>query len=391
MKPSSGFFASSRTLFPKIMKSTWASGAYLFAFGGGSVAELPRAQIRHSKVEASRKQYASLQAGRGIAACFVALMHAAGYIDSDTRYWQHTGFARAFQGGALGVEYFFVLSGAVILLAHRRDIGRPETIASYLWKRFRRVYPIYWIILTVVVLEYMLRPSVGAAYQRSPWVIISGYLLVHIHLMDANLPVAWTLFHEILFYLVFVACLFRRNLGIIVFSAWGLLSLAACFLRLPPYLHDYLFSPLHLLFLFGMLDTWLLLNRSVRHALSFALAGVAVLTLTWVWVCFRTPLTTAQELLAGSGAALAVLGFAALEKQNRLNVPTPLQLLGDASYSIYLVHYPFLMALAPITYKVWTHARGPVIIPFLMMAVLAIGVGWLVHLWIERPLLRWMA
>ncbi len=320
----------------------------------------------------------------------MALMHAAGYIDTDQRYWQHSGFSKSFLGGSLGVEYFFVLSGAVILLAHRRDIGRPNAIASYLWKRFRRVYPIYWIILTVVVLEYMMRPSVGAAYQRSPWVIMSGYLLFHIRSMDVNLPVAWTLFHEILFYLVFVACLFRRNLGIIVFSAWGLCSLAACILRLPPYLQDYLFSPLHLLFILGMVDTWLLLNRSVRHALSLGLLGVAVLTSTYVWVCLRAPLTTAQELLAGFGAALAVLGFAALEKQNRLNVPRPLQLLGDASYSIYLVHYPFLMALAPITYKVWTHARGPVTVPFLVMAVLTIAAGLLVHLWIERPLLRLM-
>jgi exopolysaccharide production protein ExoZ len=322
----------------------------------------------------------------------VALLHAAGYIDTDRRYWQHSGFSQPFLGGSLGVEYFFVLSGAVILLAHRKDIGRPDTIASYLWKRFRRVYPIYWILLTVVVLEYLWRPSVGAAYQRSPWVIVSGYLLIHIHSMDANLPVAWTLFHEILFYLLFVACLFRRSLGVIVLSAWGLCSLAACFLRLPPYLHDYLFSPLHLLFIFGMVNTWLLLNRSVRYALSVGLLGVAVLTSAYVWVCcIQSPLTTAQELLAGCGAALAVLGFAALEKQNRLNVPRPLQLLGDASYSIYLVHYPLLMAVAPITYKVWTHARGPVTIPFLVMAILAIGTGWLVHLWIERPLLRWMA
>jgi exopolysaccharide production protein ExoZ len=343
-------------------------------------------------MDTSRRQYASLQAGRGIAACLVALLHAAGYIDTDRRYWQHSGFSQPFLGGSLGVEYFFVLSGAVILLAHRKDIGRPDTIASYLWKRFRRVYPIYWILLTVVVLEYLWRPSVGAAYQRSPWVIVSGYLLIHIHSMDANLPVAWTLFHEILFYLLFVACLFRRSLGVIVLSAWGLCSLAACFLRLPPYLHDYLFSPLHLLFIFGMVNTWLLLNRSVRYALSVGLLGVAVLTSAYVWVCcIQSPLTTAQELLAGCGAALAVLGFAALEKQNRLNVPRPLQLLGDASYSIYLVHYPLLMAVAPITYKVWTHARGPVTIPFLVMAILAIGTGWLVHLWIERPLLRWMA
>ena len=55
MKCSSGFFASSRTLFPKVMKSTWASGAYLFAFGGESVAELPRAQIRHSIMDTSRR------------------------------------------------------------------------------------------------------------------------------------------------------------------------------------------------------------------------------------------------------------------------------------------------------------------------------------------------
>ena len=340
-------------------------------------------------MDSSRRQYASFQAGRGIAACLVALMHAASYIDTDQRYWQHTGFSQPFLGGGLGVEYFFVLSGAVILLAHRRDIGRPDSIPSYLWKRFRRVYPIYWIILTIVVVEYLSHPSVGSDYQRSPWVITSGYLLIHFHSMEANLPVAWTLFHEILFYVLFAACLYRRSLGVIVLSSWGLCSFAACFLRLPVYVQDYLFSPLHLLFIFGMVVA-LLLKRLRRHALSIGLLGVAILTFTYVWVCLRAPLTTAQELLAGYGAALAVLGFAALEKQNLLKVPRPLQMLGDASYSIYLVHYPLLMALAPITYKIWTHARGPVTVPFLAMAAIATGGGWLVHLWIERPLLRLM-
>ena len=295
-------------------------------------------------------------------------MHAAGYIDTDRRYWQHSGFSQSFVGGALGVEYFFVLSGAVILLAHRGDIGRPDTISSYLGSASpglpdlldpphccsARILmaPLGWGSLPAEPVGYHLRVS-ALSYS------FDG--CEHARRVDA--------FHEILFYLLFVTCLFRRSLGIIVFSAWGLCSLAACILRLPPYLEDYLFSPLHLLFILGMVDTWLLLNRSVRHALSLGLLGVAVLTSTYVWVCLRTPLTTAQELLAGFGAALAVLGFAALEKQNRLNVPRPLQLLGDASYSIYLVHYPFLMALAPITYKVWTHARGPVTVPFLVMAV----------------------
>src|SRR5580698_4161777 len=103
--------------------------------------------------------YGSLQAGRGIAALMVVLFHTIIFFAGDSwdRYSLHLAFRTA--GLALGVEYFFVLSGAVILLAHRDDIGHIATVPSYLWKRFRRVYPIYWIVLTAVVLEYALRPG----------------------------------------------------------------------------------------------------------------------------------------------------------------------------------------------------------------------------------------
>ncbi|NBQ54213.1 MAG: acyltransferase, partial [Proteobacteria bacterium] len=54
-------------------------------------------------------------------------------------------------GHRYGVDFFFVLSGFIILHAHMDDIGRPARLGRYLWRRAVRVYPIYWICLTLSV------------------------------------------------------------------------------------------------------------------------------------------------------------------------------------------------------------------------------------------------
>ncbi len=38
--------------------------------------------------------------------------------------------------GWLGVYFFFVLSGFIILFAHWKDLGRPGQLKRYAWRRF---------------------------------------------------------------------------------------------------------------------------------------------------------------------------------------------------------------------------------------------------------------
>ena len=65
-----------------------------------------------------------LQAGRALAALAVVAFHLSTAF-SDPRYGSHS-IGQAFtRHGNLGVDFFFVLSGFIILNAHARDIGRP--------------------------------------------------------------------------------------------------------------------------------------------------------------------------------------------------------------------------------------------------------------------------
>jgi exopolysaccharide production protein ExoZ len=124
------------------------------------------------------KVYSSLQAGRAIAALMVVLFHCSAIL-GEAKYWHHS-FDKYLVCGHRGVELFFVLSGIVILHAHRADMDNPGALAIYLRKRFVRIYPIYWIVLLFIVPVFLLFPSFGTGMERQPSVIVSSIILVHL-------------------------------------------------------------------------------------------------------------------------------------------------------------------------------------------------------------------
>jgi peptidoglycan/LPS O-acetylase OafA/YrhL len=97
------------------------------------------------------------------------------------------------------------------------------------------------------------------------------------------------------------------------------------------------------------------------------------------------------NVLYGFFAALFICGAMLIEGRGHLRVPASLKLIGDASYSIYLVHLPALSALAKIMFPVWKRFPTPLIVPFLILAVLGTVLGLLVYQYVERPLLRWLS
>jgi peptidoglycan/LPS O-acetylase OafA/YrhL len=79
----------------------------------------------------------TLQAGRAVACLAVLLLHTDVTLTLP-KYLGHDIFP-IFNAGGAGVQFFFVLSGFVILLVHQKDIDNPSKVAEFLWKRFRRV------------------------------------------------------------------------------------------------------------------------------------------------------------------------------------------------------------------------------------------------------------
>lgn len=334
---------------------------------------------------AKTKEIQSLQAARGIAALLVVLCHSSAFLGEEPGLRQRTPVYLWWRGTALGVQMFFVISGIVIFRAHREDFNEPKRASVFYWKRFRRVYPLYWICLSLTLLKHHVATDPSASYQRLPGVIVSSYLLIHLFSYQTIMVQAWTLFDEVQFYLIFGLCILNRRVGFVILGGWLAASLILMGSSTPYW--SVVFSPYHLLFGLGMLvELALETDKKIPAGLIFWL-GVVVFGGAMV-VAGPFERGVIVRLIAGMGAACLLLGAALLERQHRFVTPHWLGVLGNASYSIYLVHFMVISTVARFAYS---HLRQlPIPIGGWMLGFVLCGVsaGIVAHDAIERPLLK---
>ncbi|URI11060.1 acyltransferase [Aquincola tertiaricarbonis] len=336
-------------------------------------------------------QLSGVHAARGLAACLVVLHHAA-----DTLALQKYGGYSIWGGffipfGRAGVDFFFVLSGFIMYWIHRTDIGQPDSLGRFAWKRAARIYPLYWLVLAALVAIYASRPALGQGHERDPAAILSGFLL-----FPADHPpivgVAWTLSHELLFYGMFATLLVSRAVGTVVLGTWLLALVIARLFPPLQYPGSFLLHVKNIEFFFGIgvaIAARQVVGRPVAlwsafflGALTFVGAGVLELRTHE----FRH---SSWTLLYGAGAALMLYAIVALERARLLEVTAPvLKLLGDASYAIYLVHFTVLVALIKAAAATGLLGALPIWVSFLTLAALATLIGCLVHRHVERPVGR---
>jgi exopolysaccharide production protein ExoZ len=77
-------------------------------------------------------------------------------------------------------------------------------------------------------------------------------------------------------------------------------------------------------------------------------------------------------------------GLIGLEAKGRIRVSRTWLLLGDASYSIYLIHMPVLAIMTPKAHQ----SHLPIVVLFCLEAGIAVMVGIALHLIVERRLLH---
>jgi len=333
-----------------------------------------------------------LQAGRGIAALIVVLHHCADLL-STPKYGGAERWRIAFLSGHSGVEFFFVLSGIVILNAHRHDLGRPGRFVRYLGKRFRRIYPLYWIVLAIEAAVFLTHPAMGSGTETLPATLLQSALLMHITSTHTVVLVSWTLFHEILFYAVFSIAIVNAVIGRLTLALW--MCAAGLTLLWPianPVLAMYL-SPLNVMFGFGMLVILFVSgkgseqNPAARHAGLIAALGTAAfagVAITETALAHELPIL---NVTYGLCAAIALVGWMLMERQGRLNIPRWLLFFGDASYAIYLTHHTVVSFLAKGIAPVALRHHVPIAVTFTCLAAGATLVGSAVHLLLERPFL----
>jgi peptidoglycan/LPS O-acetylase OafA/YrhL len=334
----------------------------------------------------------SVQAGRAIAALLVIFYHASLYIFALDKYWGFDPAYHFFDFSHAGVEFFFVLSGFIIFYIHHKDLGKPSQFFSYASKRFMRIYPIYWLVLAGIVSVYFLVPSFGYPYHRQLDTIISSVLLVHVNGSEnTELAVAWTLYHEILFYAFFALLIFNKRFGIIMMSAWMGASAATLVMKPDYYPIAFLFSPLQLLFGMGILACWITNNLPVPAPKLLVLLGFAIFMAAGIEEDYLVLLEEMpRDLVYGAGSTLILIGIVTLERRGQLKAPAPVLLMGNASYIIYLIHFTLLSFLAKIFIRLGTREALPAMASYALIVAMAVCLGIAAHLWIERPLLRFL-
>ena len=330
----------------------------------------------------------SLQACRAIAAILVVFYHTNNGIFDPQHYFGPKPFGAIFDFGFAGVDFFFVLSGFLMLHVHARDLNQPRAFGAYLWKRFSRIYPFYWVILAAVVPIYLLMPHVGTRHEYEPDVILcSVFLYPHPHNYQV-LGVAWSLVYEVLFYLLFGLWILHTRLGITVFLIW-----TGCLLVYPWFAGNesgFLFNSMHLRFLAGMGVALALQRWQIPRPRLVATAGMAIFLCAGMFEAYAGPLSVSTRIVGFTlGSALTLMGLVEAERSGLLKTPNWLVYLGNASYSIYLVHYLALAVIAKTCKRLHVDQHVPLAALFVLHVVGAVVAGCLCHHWIEHPLHVW--
>lgn len=325
----------------------------------------------------------TLQAGRAFAASSVAAFHLSIMMGNE-RYGGEEVFREYTKLGNKGVDFFFVLSGFIIFFAHLKDVNRPEFFAKYIYRRFVRLFPIYWLYTLVFVLVLKL---VGGTDAKIPdnfadW--LTALTLIRFTNGDFPLSQAWTLFHEVAFYVVFSALIFSRRLGILMLGIFILVAII--FYQYPD---DNERTPLNvytsaynLYFVFGMGAYWLYQKGGtgmLELALGFIVSFLAIYTMP-------LPLNVSPLFLV-LGLSLLLSSLTKLEASGWIYVPTCISFIGDASYSIYLTHLNLEGTLLKIAMKAdWKNLIGPGA-TFFVVLIGTILLGCAAYYLVERPLL----
>lgn len=331
-------------------------------------------------IRAGKTQINSLQVFRGFAALAVVAHHAALSTEAFVGTMP-AAISAGFGYGALGVDFFFVLSGFIIMYAHFDDQRSESTVKQYIFKRLSRIYPAYLPIGVGLMLLYGVMPGMSASGGRE-YSVLSSLLLVPANGPPA-LSVAWTLVHELVFYAVFLLFFASRRYLVVGLLIWALvIVLSNAFLSPAGWLR-YPLSVLNLEFMLGVGAAWLVRTRTPGGkslwfvATGFFTAGMAL------WLS-QPESVGIFRLMFALGLALWIVGFAMYEQANTINWPALLLLLGNASYSIYLVHNPLVSVSQRIAGKLgltWTSAM-------VSGVCISVLVGWMYHTVVEKPALH---
>ncbi len=282
----------------------------------------------------------NVQILRAVAALLVVHAHAAGVAGLDL----------VWDGGAHGVDLFFVISGFIIAY-----VASLET-NQFMMRRLVRIVPIYWsstlaLFALVVVLPHLFRSA-----SSDPVLLVKSLLFLpdgsHVQTSDGiphpTLAGGWTLNYEMYFYVTFaIALAWSRRWATAISAALitaVVIIVNASSLDDRPEAHFYGY-PIVFEFVFGMFAFHIL-----RHAEDAAKTSPPAAYQKWVLLAAVVAgfvLIACSELIFGEAPRWLVAGIPSfvivvaavlLERIHGFRITNRFAVMvGDASYVLYLI------------------------------------------------------
>lgn len=349
----------------------------------------------------SKENIQSLQVLRGLAALAVVVHHSirAVTINNDGLVFSTAWFIdnhTIMDIGAAGVDIFFVLSGFLMFYISDKYSERSFSFTQFLVQRFIRVWPLYALVTAILCLvllrklfffeqfSFDLQLYRLASFFFIPSFDESGKL-------QPILGVGWTLNYEIMFYIVFAISLkisTRNPLPFVGFLLF-LLFIFGSFSPKETVVHAFLSNSIIFEFLFGSFIGFIFKRKYFLTNISFPaiIGGILVITLA----SMLNIVDVYRFATTGIGASLIFWGMLTLSKDIKFS--KLLVILGDASYSIYLVHILFiylicLRVLHKIPDAMLVNINAEIVA--LIMIIGSVLVGVLFYYFIEKPMLYWL-
>lgn len=300
--------------------------------------------------------------------------------------------------GIYAVSTFYVLSGVSLALVYSGRIQWGVDFLDFFVKRFFRIFPLFWFATTAaILLKVILGRASGTDLDFSWSQVLLNYSLLF-GFIDPSLALTvggWSIGNEVFFYFFFPFVMLFSNrypVVVLVFFIAGLfLAVYYSFFVLMPEL--------------GLQAQWQFYVSSLNQLFLFA-GGVVVgfyfksippLGIWWLILLGVTGLfclypVTGDRINLVVGAERFIFSFSCIVIVLCLLVLNPtvgwggraLQFLGEASYSVYLLHPLVYMVLSAVLKLLGMGAWERAVVAVISTLV----VSWAVYLYLEQPMMR---